>query len=124
MDSSVSFLNREMFRIYTDVAIIDPLDPCAAQPNAYGPDTRNPDTVEAFKANPVYHDLARQALTPDGWEKSFGDYDGSVQGAGYLSYKTLTSYDPAECAAFCAETATCTGFNIFIERDPKFNPDQ
>ncbi|KAJ4383589.1 hypothetical protein N0V86_001643 [Didymella sp. IMI 355093] len=33
-------------------------------------------------------------------------------------------YDVASCSKFCDETSTCTGFNIFIERDPKWNPDQ
>lgn len=107
----------------TYCGFINPDDPCAAQPNAYGPDT-SPDTSDAFKANPVYHDLANNAKTPNGYDSSFSDYIGSMGGAGYIAYKTLESYDPALCSAYCDQTATCTGFNIFIERDPKWNPDK
>lgn len=107
----------------TYCGFINPLDPCAAQPNAYGPPT-TPDTVDAFKSNTVYQDLAKSAKTPSGYEQAFSNLDASVEGSGYLAYKILTSYDPAACSAYCDSTETCTGFNIFIERDPKFNPDQ
>jgi hypothetical protein len=107
----------------TYCGFINPLDPCAAQPNAYGPPT-TPDTVDAFKSNTVYSDLAKNAKTPSGYTQSFSNLQGSVEGSGYLSYKLLTSYDPQACASYCAETDTCTGFNIFIERDPKFNQDK
>jgi hypothetical protein len=107
----------------TYCGFINPLDPCAAQPNAYGPPT-TPDTVDAFKSNTVYSDLAKNAKTPSGYTQAFSNLQGSVEGSGYLSYKLLTSYDPAACSAFCDETKTCTGFNIFIERDPKFNQDK
>jgi hypothetical protein len=107
----------------TYCGFINPLDPCAAQPNAYGPPT-TPDTVDAFKSNKQYSDLALNAKTPSGYTQSFSNYGGSVTGSGYLGYKLLTSYDPSACSAYCEETDTCTGFNIFIERDPKFNPEQ
>jgi hypothetical protein len=107
----------------TYCGFINPLDPCAAQPNAYGPPT-TPDTVDAFKSNTVYSDLAKNAKTPSGYTQAFSNLQGSVEGSGYLSYKLLTSYDPQACASYCAETDTCTGFNIFIERDPKFNQDK
>jgi hypothetical protein len=107
----------------TYCGFINPLDPCAAQPNAYGPPT-TPDTVDAFKSNTVYHNLAKSAKTPSGYDQSFSDLSASVEGSGYLGYKLLTSYDPSACSAYCDETETCTGFNIFIERDPKWNPVQ
>lgn len=47
-----------------------------------------------------------------------------MSGNTYLGYKTLSSYDTATCAAYCDATDLCTGFNIFIERDPGWNPDQ
>lgn len=47
-----------------------------------------------------------------------------MQGNTYLGYETLSSYDTETCAAFCDATDLCTGFNIFIERDPGWNPDQ
>merc|ERR1712137_740682 len=107
----------------TYCGFINPDDPCAAQPNAYGPLT-TPDTVDAFKNNDVYHKLANEAKTPSGWTQSFKDLSGSVSGSGYLGYYELTSYDTAACAAKCTDTKTCTGFNLFIERDPKWNPRQ
>jgi hypothetical protein len=107
----------------TYCGFINPLDPCAAQPNAYGPPTV-PDTVDAFKSNTVYSSLAKTAKTPSGYAQAFSNLDASVSGSGYLGYKLLTSYDPSACSSYCDETKTCTGFNIFIERDPKFNPDQ
>jgi hypothetical protein len=107
----------------TYCGFINPLDPCAAQPNAYGPPTLV-DTVEAFKSNPVYSELAKSAKTPSGYVQAFSNLAGSVEGSGYFGYKLLTSYDPSACSAYCDSTATCTGFNIFIERDPKFNPQQ
>ncbi|OAL00998.1 hypothetical protein IQ06DRAFT_247819 [Phaeosphaeriaceae sp. SRC1lsM3a] len=107
----------------TSCGFVNPDDPCAAQPNAYGPNT-SPDTVDNFKSNRVYADLATKAKTPSGYDLSFSNYDGSVSGSGYLGYQVLTSYDPSACSALCAETKTCTGFNIFIERDPKWNPEK
>lgn len=101
----------------------DPDAPCGAQPNAYGPPTV-PDTVDAFRSNPTYDGLAKSAKVPSGYAQSFSDLDASVEGSGYLSYKTLTSFDPSECAAFCDQTDTCTGFNVFIERDPAWNPEK
>jgi hypothetical protein len=107
----------------TYCGFINPLDPCAAQPNAYAPNT-TPDTVDAFKNNEVYHKMATSAQTPSGWDKAFTDLSGSVTGSGYLGYFELTSYDPLTCAKKCEDTKTCTGFNVFVERDPKWNPEQ
>lgn len=107
----------------TYCGFINPDDPCAAQPNAYAPLT-TPDTAAAFKDNHVYDDLANSAVTPAGYDRSFVNLDGSVEGSGYLAYKELTSYDVNACSAYCDATSTCTGFNIFIERDPKWNPNQ
>lgn len=68
--------------------------------------------------------MATKAPTPSGYESTFVDLTGAVQGNTYLGYKTLASYDTASCAAYCDATDLCTGFNIFIERDPGWNPDQ
>ncbi|RMZ69544.1 nad mitochondrial precursor [Pyrenophora seminiperda CCB06] len=107
----------------TYCGFINPEDPCAAQPNAYGPPT-TPDTADAFKNNAVYHKLATSAKTPSGYDQAFSDLSASVSGSGYLGYYELTSYDTDACAAKCESTATCTGFDLFIERDPKWNPRQ
>lgn len=107
----------------TYCGFINPLDPCAPQPAAYGPPTV-PDTPEAFEANPVYHKMAQDAKTPSGYEQTFKDLDASVNANSYLAYKILESYDVAGCAKYCDDTKLCEGFNIYIERDPAWNPDQ
>lgn len=107
----------------TYCGFINPDDPCAAQPNAYAPLT-TPDTVDAFKKNPVYGNLAKSAKTPSSYEQAFVNFNGAIEGSGYLAYKELTSYDVNACSAYCDATNTCTGFNIFIERAPKWNPNQ
>ncbi|KAH9861439.1 hypothetical protein J1614_011185 [Plenodomus biglobosus] len=107
----------------TYCGFINPDDPCAAQPNAYAPLT-TPDTVDAFKSNPVYGNLAKSAKAPSSYEQAFVNFNGAIEGSGYLAYKELTSYDVNACSAYCDATSTCTGFNIFIERAPKWNPNQ
>jgi hypothetical protein len=42
----------------------------------------------------------------------------------YLGFKTLKSYDVQGCAAACDSTNLCTGFNMYIERDPAWNPEK
>jgi len=107
----------------TYCGFINPEDPCAAQPNAYGLQVK-PDTVDAFKNEAALHKLATSAQAPSGYVNSFTDASGSVQGAGYLGYHELTSYDVGACAAHCDKESTCTGFNLYIERAPKWNPRQ
>ncbi|EOA84654.1 uncharacterized protein SETTUDRAFT_136615 [Exserohilum turcica Et28A] len=107
----------------TYCGFINPEDPCAAQPNAYGPHV-TPDTADAFQNDAALHELAISAKTPSGYTKAFTDLSASVSGSGYLGYYELTAYDPATCAAKCESTKSCTGFNVFIERDPQFNPRQ
>ncbi|KAF2680763.1 hypothetical protein K458DRAFT_310695 [Lentithecium fluviatile CBS 122367] len=107
----------------TFCGFINPLDPCAPQPAAYGPPT-TPDTVEAFQKNPVYSKMALEAKTPTGYVQTFKNLSASVQSNSYLAYKILESYDVAGCAKYCDETDLCYGFNVFIERDPAWNPDQ
>lgn len=68
--------------------------------------------------------LAQSASTPNGYKKSFTDKLGSSQQIGYLTYKNLDDgvYNPQACADFCDSEKFCLGFNIFFERDPKFEP--
>ncbi|KAL1598155.1 hypothetical protein SLS59_007165 [Nothophoma quercina] len=46
----------------------------------------------------------------------------SSQQIGYLTYKSYNSYDVQGCADACDSEKYCLGFNIFFERDPKFEP--
>jgi hypothetical protein len=111
------------YEVGTYCGFINPEDPCAPQPYGYGPST-TPDTVDAFKANPVYHAFAKSAKTPSGYTNTFTDLNASVNANSYMGYKQMTSYDVASCASYCESTNLCTGFNMYIERDPEWNPDQ
>ena len=68
--------------------------------------------------------IAQQAATPSGYDRSFVDQLGSSQQVGYLTYKILDSYDPSLCSAACDAEKFCLGFNIYFERDPKYNPQE
>lgn len=112
------------YEVGTYCGFINPEDPCAPQPAGYGPPTTNPDTAAAFVANPVYHQLAQSAASPSGYAQTFKDLNASVNANSYMGLYTLQSYDVAGCAAKCDSTNLCTAFNLYIERDPSFNPDQ
>jgi hypothetical protein len=107
----------------TYCGFINPEDPCAPQPAGYGRPT-TPDTVEAFQNNPAYHQEAQDAKTTSGYTRTFMDLNAAVNANSYLGFKQLYSYDVAGCASFCGVTDLCTGFNVYIERDPAWNPDQ
>lgn len=107
----------------TYCGFINPLDPCAPQPKV-GDKPQLLDTVDSFKSNLEYQNQAKSAKTPAGYKQSFVNLQGATTGAGYLSYKLLGSYDVNACSKFCDDTETCTGFNIYIERDPAWNPEQ
>jgi hypothetical protein len=107
----------------TYCGFINPLDPCAPQPKV-GSNPQVTDTPESFLANQDYQNQAKNAKTPTGYKQSFVNLQGATTGSGYLSYKLLGSYDVNACSQFCDDTKTCTGFNIYIERDPAWNPEQ
>lgn len=107
----------------TYCGFINPEDPCAPQPAGAGTPPKD-DTVDGFLNNPDYKQLAVSAKTPTGYSQSFVNLQGATTGGGYISYKTLNSYDVAGCSQFCDSVETCTGFNIYIERDPAWNPSQ
>jgi hypothetical protein len=68
--------------------------------------------------------LAQNAATPSGYAQTFKDVNASVNANSYMGLYTLQSYDVAACAAKCDATTLCTAFNLYIERDPAWNPDQ
>ncbi|KAK9423194.1 hypothetical protein SUNI508_04488 [Seiridium unicorne] len=111
------------YEVGTYCGFINPEDPCAPQPDGYGAKT-TPDTADAFLANPVYHKLAQSAATPSGYAQTFKDLNASVNANSYMGLYTLQSYDVALCASKCDSTDLCTAFNLYIERDPQWNPDQ
>lgn len=112
----------------TYCGFINPEDPCAPQPDGYGP-VPTPDTASAFLAYAPFHSMAEAAATvvpstSNGGEyiEVFADLNASVSTSDYIGLYTLESYDPASCASYCDSTADCEAFNLYIERDPSQNP--
>jgi hypothetical protein len=91
-----------------------------------GAATKPGDGSVAAYLNPdgILRTTAKQAGTPSGYKQSFVDKVGSSQQIGYLTYKNIDSgeYDVQACAKFCDSEKFCLGFNIYYERDPKFEP--
>lgn len=52
----------------------------------------------------------------------FRDLNASIEASSYIGLYTLETYNTSECAAYCDNTALCTSFNLYIERDPSVNP--
>jgi hypothetical protein len=99
----------------TYCGFLNPLDPCAPQPDGYGP-VPSPDTASAFLAFPKLHQSAKSAPTvvpsKDGnqYTQTFKDLNGAVSGSSYLGLYTLKQYSAADCAARCDATDLCTAF--------------
>ncbi|KAM0150301.1 hypothetical protein ACHAQE_008568 [Botrytis cinerea] len=94
---------------------------CAIQPDGYGPKVQ-PDDVATFLAYPQFHTDAKNAATPSGYTQTFVDLNAAVTAVTYLGLTTFTTYDVAQCGSLCDSTSLCTGFNIYVERDPYMNP--
>jgi hypothetical protein len=105
----------------TFCGFINPLDPCAPQPDGYGP-VPTADTVAGFQSYQQFHSWANDAVSPASYKRVFVDLDGAIVADSYLGFYTLTSYSVDECAAKCDGNSLCTSFNIYIERDPQWNP--
>ncbi|KAK6003345.1 hypothetical protein QM012_001190 [Aureobasidium pullulans] len=58
---------------------------------------------------------------PSGYTPAFVNLQGSTQANGYLTYKTLSSYDPQQCTAACDKISSCQFANIYYEKDPDSN---
>lgn len=96
----------------------------AQQPGGAGPVPEDGSTNAYLKQDSQLRQVARAATPPGGYEESFKDLTASSQQIGYLTYKNLDSYSPQECADFCDSEKYCYGFNIYYERDPKFDPKE
>ena len=119
----------------TYCGFINPEDPCAPQPDGYGP-VPTPDTASAFYNYAPFHSMASAAATtisaaastatassvPMVYQQTFKDLNGSSSAQSYLGMYTLQTYNAAQCASYCDSTTLCTAFNLFIERDPSVNP--
>ncbi|KAL8769549.1 MAG: hypothetical protein Q9209_004480 [Squamulea sp. 1 TL-2023] len=96
-------------------------DPCSPQPDGFGPKPEE-DTDAAFLAFSNFSTAANAAATPQGYQRSFVDLQGSVQLNSYLGLYTLKSYDTIKCQQLCDAANLCSAFNIYYERDPTLAP--
>ncbi|KAF4554973.1 Hypothetical protein D9617_3g020420 [Elsinoe fawcettii] len=106
----------------TYCGFINPEDPCAPQPDAYGPNITNPDTPANWMSYAPFQSMAANAATPSGYARTFNNANASASASSYMGLWTLKSYNPSDCAAICNNNTGCTAFNIYIERDPSLNP--
>lgn len=112
----------------TYCGFLNPLDPCAPQPDGYGP-VSSSDTPAAFLANDKLHAFAQQApktiaSTTCGsqYVQIWQDLDASASADAYIRLQKFQTYDAVKCAAACDQTAGCLSFNVYAERDPSLNP--
>ena len=95
---------------------------CATQPTGI-PTRPVVDTDTAFQSYSVFAAAATSAATPAGFLGSFANQNAAVtQSDAYMTFYTLSSYDPQVCADYCTNTYGCESFNIFFERSPALNP--
>ncbi|GKT89627.1 carbohydrate-binding protein [Colletotrichum tofieldiae] len=94
---------------------------CNSLPVGSGP-VPSVDTDQAFLAFSDLSSAALNAKTPSGWYQTFQNLQSATSASVYQGYKTYSSYDPARCAADCAQISGCSSFNIFFERDPTLAP--
>ena len=94
---------------------------CDPQPTGSGP-VAAIDTAEEFLTYSALSTAATGATTPSGYSNTFQDLHASSSAYGYMGMTTLSSYDPAQCAAFCDNIDGCLGINIFFERNPTLEP--
>lgn len=94
---------------------------CSGQTYLYGY-IPNPNTPQGFLVDPNLSTTSAAALSPAGYTSSFTSAYGSLTAQTYLGYSQLYSYNTSACAASCDSNPSCTGFNIYFERDPTLDP--
>ncbi|MCJ1445064.1 MAG: hypothetical protein MMC23_005569 [Stictis urceolatum] len=96
-------------------------DPCSVNPNGYGP-VSDPDTYASFMSDSQFGAIANAAVVPQGYSLSYSNMNGSAQGNGYMGLYTLQSFDTIKCQQYCDAAFSCYAINVYMERDPKYNP--
>lgn len=84
---------------------------CSSNPAGTGP-ISDPDTDTGFQRSSVYSSTSSQAATPVGYERIVTSGLAAAQDSTYLTYKVLSSYSPAACAAACQGIQGCNSFNV------------
>ncbi|CZT44131.1 uncharacterized protein RSE6_04259 [Rhynchosporium secalis] len=101
---------------------------CSPEAAGTGPRVSSPDdTPEAFLAYELFKTNAINAATkanvPQGYSLAFSNLEASSRTSSYLGFKTLSKYDPIECASVCDQHPDCMAFNLYYERDPSIKPN-
>ncbi|KAI1177844.1 hypothetical protein F4777DRAFT_587062 [Nemania sp. FL0916] len=96
-------------------------DACSSLDAGSGP-IPTPDSSDSFLAFDEFATAANSASVPSGYYQTFANLQGSNSAYGYSGFSTLETYDTAECASRCNNVDSCSGFNIYFERDPSVVP--
>ncbi|KAK1969557.1 hypothetical protein LY78DRAFT_667492 [Colletotrichum sublineola] len=91
------------------------------EPDGYGP-VPSPDTYSSFMSATMLSSISSGAVVPQGYSLAFQGKQASVSGPAYQGLYTLRTYSPIQCQQYCDAAPACYGFNLFMERDPKFTP--
>ncbi|GKT39854.1 uncharacterized protein ColSpa_00035 [Colletotrichum spaethianum] len=91
------------------------------EPDGYGP-VPSPDTYDSFMSSSALDQISSDAPVPQGYSLSFQGKKASVEGPGYQGLYTLKTYNTIQCQQYCDAAPACYGFNVFLERNPKFTP--
>ncbi|KAK2062300.1 hypothetical protein LY76DRAFT_643277 [Colletotrichum caudatum] len=91
------------------------------EPDGYGP-VPSPDTYSSFMSSQTLANISSNAPVPEGYSMVFQGLQASVSGPAYQGLYTLRNFDPIQCQQYCDVAPACYGFNLFMERDPKFTP--
>ena len=98
--------------VLTTLAAFSAASPLAARTDSCPPAAPN-DKAETFDANGAYATQANTASpTPNGYSIAARAYKAAANSPSYITYKTLTTYNPAECAKFCDSYLGCNSFDI------------
>ncbi|KAI1814990.1 hypothetical protein GGS20DRAFT_366906 [Poronia punctata] len=108
---------------YVDALVRRTSDDCAPLDQGKGP-IPEPDTAQAFLAYEEFSVTAISAPLPSGYYQTFKNLKASNSAYGYSGFSTLDTYDTEECARRCNNIDSCSGFNIYFERDSAIVPGQ
>ncbi|KAF4780165.1 hypothetical protein HER10_EVM0009892 [Colletotrichum scovillei] len=93
----------------------------AKQPDGYGP-VSNPDDYDTFMSDPQFTNIATSAQVPAGYSLSFSNKQGATECGTYLGLYTMKTFDTIKCQQYCDAAPSCYGINVYMERDPKWDP--
>jgi hypothetical protein len=103
--------------------IVDLPDKRSLEQRGACPAPSSDDTDQKFLGNTDFSNTATSAGAPNKYVRTFFNQQASLEGCGYMCYKSYDSYNVEQAALDCNAKPGCRGFNIFYERDPLVDPD-